>query len=58
MFTANQTLDEAVAFYGDLKERMARFGRSRDDLKVMPGLFPVVGRTESRRAPSSTRFRT
>jgi FMN-dependent oxidoreductase (nitrilotriacetate monooxygenase family) len=47
VFTANQTLDEAVEFYGDLKERMARFGRARDDLKVMPGLFPVVGRSES-----------
>jgi FMN-dependent oxidoreductase (nitrilotriacetate monooxygenase family) len=47
VFTANQTLDEAVAFYGDLKERMGRFGRDRDDLKVMPGLFPVVGRTEA-----------
>ncbi|AWN46131.1 nitrilotriacetate monooxygenase [Methylobacterium terrae] len=47
VFTANQTLDEAVEFSRDLKGRMARFGRSPDDLKVMPGLFPVVGRTES-----------
>ena len=46
VFTANQTLEEAVAFYGDLKDRMARFGRAADDLKVMPGLFPVVGRSE------------
>ncbi|AWB21348.1 FMN-dependent monooxygenase [Methylobacterium currus] len=47
VFTANQTLDEAVDFYRDLKERMARFGRAPDDLKIMPGLFPVVGRTEA-----------
>ncbi|QGY02517.1 LLM class flavin-dependent oxidoreductase [Methylobacterium mesophilicum SR1.6/6] len=47
VFTANQTLEEAVAFYGDLKARMAHFGRSPDDLKIMPGLFPVVGRSES-----------
>ncbi len=47
VFTANQTLEEAVEFSRDLKGRMARFGRSPDDLKVMPGLFPVVGRTES-----------
>ena len=26
---------------------MARFGRAPDDLKVMPGLFPVVGRSEA-----------
>ncbi|MCF4127009.1 LLM class flavin-dependent oxidoreductase [Methylobacterium sp. SyP6R] len=47
VFTANQTLDEAVEFSRDLKGRMARFGRSPDDLKVMPGLFPVVGRSEA-----------
>ncbi len=28
VFTANQTLDEAVEFYGDLKGRMAGFGRA------------------------------
>jgi FMN-dependent oxidoreductase (nitrilotriacetate monooxygenase family) len=47
VFTANQTLAEAVEFYGDLKERMGRFGREPGDLKIMPGLFPVVGRTEA-----------
>ncbi|MBK3397004.1 MULTISPECIES: LLM class flavin-dependent oxidoreductase [Methylobacterium] len=47
VFTANQTLEEAVDFTRDLKGRMARFGRQPDDLKVMPGLFPVVGRSES-----------
>lgn len=47
VFTANQTLEEAVEFARDLKGRMARFGRQPDDLKVMPGLFPVVGRSES-----------
>lgn len=47
VFTANQTLEEAVEFYADLKARMARFGRAPDDLKVMPGLFPVVGRSEA-----------
>jgi len=47
VFTANQTLGEAVEFYGDLKERMAQYGRSRDDLKIMPGLFPVVGASEA-----------
>ncbi|GJE62349.1 LLM class flavin-dependent oxidoreductase [Methylobacterium trifolii] len=47
VFTANQTLAEAVAFTGDLKDRLPRFGRTADDLKVMPGLFPVVGRSEA-----------
>jgi alkanesulfonate monooxygenase SsuD/methylene tetrahydromethanopterin reductase-like flavin-dependent oxidoreductase (luciferase family) len=26
---------------------MGRFGRQPDDLKIMPGLFPVVGRSEA-----------
>ncbi|OCS49688.1 LLM class flavin-dependent oxidoreductase [Ralstonia pickettii] len=47
VFTAQQTLDDAVAFYTDLKGRLARHGRQPDDLKIMPGVFPVVGRSES-----------
>lgn len=46
VFTAHQTIDDAKAFYADLKGRMAKYGRNRDDLKIMPGIFPVVGRTE------------
>jgi alkanesulfonate monooxygenase SsuD/methylene tetrahydromethanopterin reductase-like flavin-dependent oxidoreductase (luciferase family) len=40
-------LEDAVAFYADVKGRLAKYGRSSDDLKIMPGVFPVVGRTES-----------
>lgn len=47
VFTAQQTLEEAVAFYADLKGRLARYGRSHDDLRVMPGVFPVVGASEA-----------
>lgn len=46
VFTAHQNIDDAKAFYADLKGRMVKYGRSRDELKVMPGIFPVVGRTE------------
>ncbi len=45
IFTAQQTLEEAQAFYQDVKGRLARYGRHPDNLKVMPGVFPVVGRT-------------
>ncbi len=45
IFTAQPTLGEAVAFYGDVKGRMAQFGRAPEDLLIMPGAFPVVGRT-------------
>lgn len=45
VFTAQQTLESAIAFYADLKGRLAKFGRTPEDLKVLPGVFPVVGRT-------------
>jgi alkanesulfonate monooxygenase len=46
IFTAHQTLADAMAFYADVKGRLDRYGRDPDHLKVMPGVFPVVGRTE------------
>jgi FMN-dependent oxidoreductase (nitrilotriacetate monooxygenase family) len=46
VFTAQQTLEDAVAFYADVKGRMAQYGRHPDDLKIMPGVMPIVGRTE------------
>lgn len=47
IFTANQTLEDAQEFYADLKGRLAKYGRSPDDLKIMPGAFPIIGRTEA-----------
>jgi FMN-dependent oxidoreductase (nitrilotriacetate monooxygenase family) len=46
IFTANQTLADGQAFYADLKRRLARYGRRREDLVIMPGIFPVLGGTE------------
>ncbi len=45
VFTAHQTFEDARTFYTDLKGRLRKYGRHADDLKVMPGIFPVVGRT-------------
>jgi alkanesulfonate monooxygenase SsuD/methylene tetrahydromethanopterin reductase-like flavin-dependent oxidoreductase (luciferase family) len=45
IFTAQQTLEGSVAFYADLKGRLARYGRSVDDVKILPGVSPIVGRT-------------
>jgi FMN-dependent oxidoreductase (nitrilotriacetate monooxygenase family) len=47
VFTAQNTLAEAQAFYADLKGRMAKYGREPDELKVMPGIFPVIGRSRA-----------
>ncbi len=47
VFTAAQTIGEAQAYYADLKGRMPAFGRDPDDLKILPGVSPIVARTES-----------
>lgn len=47
VFTPLLTLEGAKAFYQDLKGRMPKFGRARSDLKIMPGLNPIVGRTDA-----------
>ena len=38
-------LEQARAYYAEVKGRMAKHGRHPDDLKIMPALIPVVGRT-------------
>jgi FMN-dependent oxidoreductase (nitrilotriacetate monooxygenase family) len=45
VFTAQQSLAEAQAFYKSLKERVVGFGRRPDDVAVMPGFLAVIGRT-------------
>lgn len=46
IFTAQQTLEDAQAFYSDVKGRLLEYGRNPDHLKIMPGVFPVIGKTE------------
>ena len=41
------SLEHGQAFYGPMKARLARYGRSPDSLKIMTGLCCVVGRTEA-----------
>ena len=45
VFTSLHTLAAAKAFNADLKSRLPQHGRTADDVKIMPGLNPVVGRT-------------
>jgi FMN-dependent oxidoreductase (nitrilotriacetate monooxygenase family) len=39
-------LEPTKVLYADVKGRMAKYGRQPDDLKLMLGLFPVVGATK------------
>ncbi len=45
VFTAQTSLAKAQAFYADLKGRLGKFGRSEESLKIMPGVFVVVGQS-------------
>ncbi|MBQ6644650.1 MAG: LLM class flavin-dependent oxidoreductase [Saccharopolyspora sp.] len=47
VFTAQQTLNDGKAFYADLKQRAAERGREPDEIKILPGIVPVIGSTES-----------
>jgi len=43
VFSGIDNLPDAQALYADIKGRMAKVGRSRDHLKILPGAFVVVG---------------
>ena len=53
VYAAQDKLSSAQAYYQDVKRRMLRYGREWDDLKIMPALRPVVGRT---RAEAQAKF--
>ncbi|MBF5002694.1 LLM class flavin-dependent oxidoreductase [Diaphorobacter caeni] len=45
IFTAQQDLAAAREFYGQLKRQVGEAGRDPSQVKVMPGLMPIVART-------------
>ena len=45
VFAPASNLAAGRALYADIKGRMDRLGRPRDDLKMLPGAFVVVGET-------------
>jgi alkanesulfonate monooxygenase len=47
IFCAPLTLEAAQKFYSGLKGRVAAHGRSLDQVKIMPGLSAIIGRTET-----------
>jgi alkanesulfonate monooxygenase len=47
VFTAQPTLSGAIEFYKEIKSRLAKYGRSKDELLILPGLSPVIGKTEA-----------
>lgn len=46
IFTVQQDIEDAKAFYASMKAQVAAAGRDPDHAKILCGLYPVVGRTE------------
>ena len=46
-FSVVQELDSAKKAYTDLKGRMAKYGRSPEQLSVLPGVMPIIGESEA-----------
>ncbi|MBC3950365.1 LLM class flavin-dependent oxidoreductase, partial [Pseudomonas folii] len=47
IFVHAESLEEAQAYYRDLKKRAVGFGRNAQDLSILPGIRPIVGRDEA-----------
>jgi FMN-dependent oxidoreductase (nitrilotriacetate monooxygenase family) len=46
VFSVTQDLNEARSFYRSVKDRLPKYGRAEDSMVILPGLMPIVGRTE------------
>ncbi|MEU2198705.1 LLM class flavin-dependent oxidoreductase [Isoptericola sp. NPDC019482] len=47
IFTAHQRLEDAQAFYADVKDGARRHGRDPGQVKILPGISPFIGSTEA-----------
>jgi FMN-dependent oxidoreductase (nitrilotriacetate monooxygenase family) len=50
IFSHHATLDAGQAFYADVKGRLAQFGRTRDELLILPAATFVLGDTDAEAA--------
>ncbi|WP_428487432.1 LLM class flavin-dependent oxidoreductase [Rhodopila sp.] len=47
VFTAQTVIGDGRAFRTDLRSRAERHGRAPEDIKILPGLMPITGRTDA-----------
>ncbi|MBD3919384.1 LLM class flavin-dependent oxidoreductase [Paenibacillus sp. PR3] len=45
IYSAPESIEEAKAFYQDVKARAAAYGRNPEELLIFPGIGPIVGET-------------
>ncbi len=47
VFTGQASLEDAAQFYQEIKSRAAKYGRSPNEILLLPGCAPIVGRTQA-----------
>jgi FMN-dependent oxidoreductase (nitrilotriacetate monooxygenase family) len=47
IFVTHNQIEEAKTYYRNVKQRAAAFGRNPDELFILPGIRPVIGKTEA-----------
>ncbi|MBD2870555.1 LLM class flavin-dependent oxidoreductase [Paenibacillus arenilitoris] len=47
VFTAQNSMADGQLFYADVKARLAKYGRSPEELKILPGFCAIIGDTEA-----------
>ncbi|MBN8874324.1 MAG: LLM class flavin-dependent oxidoreductase [Rhodospirillales bacterium] len=47
IYAIQDSVERCRAYYADVKGRMAKYGRAPDELKILPAICPVVGRTRA-----------
>ena len=55
IFSRHSTLEAGQAFYADVKGRLARYGRTRDELLILPAATFVLGDTDAEAAEIAQR---
>lgn len=45
IYTAQPRKDESIRFYDDFKQKIAEKGRDPQQVKILPGIMPILGRT-------------
>lgn len=58
VFTVQLDKDEAIKFYDGLKKQVTDFGRRPEHCNILPGLVPVVGRTDDEAAAKLAQLMT
>ncbi len=56
IFVGHNNIEEAKTYYKDVKARAEGFGRNPDELLILPGIRPVIGRTEAEVAQKYQEF--